>query len=424
MLNRSISPDIRAIEELQLIHPEKLTLKNGYEVFLLNAGTQDISKIEFLFPAGSLFQNKTLQAKFTNRILTEGAGKYSSKAVSNLVEYYGAYLYSENGPIYSEINFLSLNKYHAELAPLLHAVIHEPHLSQKELEILVQNEKQKFKIEGEKVAELARRNFNALLFGQNSTLGKIVSENDFDNVNDTDLKDFFEKHYQNNPIKIVVSGKIDSKIESFLNNLFGANSSSPKNKTIELKTSEIRGQQLLCEKTDAIQSAIRIGKLLVNPKNDDFFKLKILNTVLGGYFGSRLMSNIREDKGYTYGIGSRIVAIDNMSYLFIATEVGADVCKNAIDEIYFEIEKLQTELISESELSLVKKYMLGSLLRSLDGPFAQADRFKEALLMRYDLNFFNRLVKEINEVTSFELRDLAIKYFNKNEMIQVVAGKI
>lgn len=424
MLNRTFSPEIQSIEDIQLIHPEKLTLKNGSEVFLLNAGTQDISKIEFLFPAGSLFQDKTLQAKFTNRLLTEGAGKYSSKNISDLVEYYGAYLYSENGPIYSEINFLSINKYHEELAPLLSAVLHEPHLSQAELDILLQNEKQKFKIESEKVAELARRNFNALLFGQNSTLGKIVSESDFDALNEKDLKDFFAKHYKNTPAKIVVSGKIDSNIESYLNNLFDSNASSIKNKGFEVKTNELKGQKLLCEKANAIQSAIRIGKLLVSPQHSDFFKLKILNTVLGGYFGSRLMSNIREDKGYTYGIGSRIVAIDNMSYLFIATEVGADVCQNAINEIYFEIEKLQNELISESELSLVKKYMLGSLLRSLDGPFAQADRFKEALLMNYDLNYFNRLVKEINAVTASEMRDLAMKYFNKNEIIEVVAGKI
>src|SRR5690242_19469508 len=106
-------------------------------------------------------------------------------------------------------------------------------------------------------------------------------------------------------------------------------------------------------KEDAIQSALRVGRLTFNKTHPDYLSLKVLNTVLGGYFGSRLMANIREDKGYTYGIGSSLISMKNEGYFVISSEVGVDVCSKALDEIFFEIKRLTEEPIDDSELQLV-----------------------------------------------------------------------
>ena len=135
------------------------------------------------------------------------------------------------------------------------------------------------------------------------------------------------------------------------------------------------------------------------------------------------MSNIREDKGYTYGIGSGIASLQNSGYFFISTEVGVDVCKNAIDEIYFEMNRLRTELIPEDELQLVKNYLLGTFLRSVDGPFAMAERFKGILEYNLSYDYFDKYIATIKSVSASQLRDLATTYFDKESMIELVVGK-
>jgi len=177
------------------------------------------------------------------------------------------------------------------------------------------------------------------------------------------------------------------------------------------------------EKKDALQSAIRLGKILFTKNHPDYPAMLVLNTVFGGYFGSRLMANIREDKGYTYGIGSAMVSFSHAGYFTISTEVGADVTKDAVKEIYFELNKIQTEKISESELALVRNYMLGTFLRSIDGPFALADRFKGIYFSGLDYDYYERYVETIRTVSSEKLMELANSYWKKEEMIELVVGK-
>lgn len=175
---------------------------------------------------------------------------------------------------------------------------------------------------------------------------------------------------------------------------------------------------------DAVQSAIRIGRILFNKLDPDYHAMKVLNTVLGGYFGSRLMANIREEKGYTYGIGSRIISLRNAGYFFISTEVGADVCKPAIKEIYSEIKRLCDELVPDDELALVKSYMLGDFVRSVDGPFALAEKFKKIMLYNLGYDYYDTFVDTVRNVSSQQLRDLANKYLTENHLHELVVGKM
>ena len=185
-----------------------------------------------------------------------------------------------------------------------------------------------------------------------------------------------------------------------------------------------KSEKVYEEKPGAIQSGIRIGRVLnVKYGSNEFFKLQIINTILGGYFGSRLMSNIREDKGYTYGIGSAVVSMEDAIFFFISAEVGADVTNETLQEVYFELNRLCDDLVPKEELVMVKNYMLGSMLKSSDGPFSMADKYKSVYLKGEDLSFYDRYISMINKVTSEELLTVAKKYFNPEEMLEVVVGK-
>ncbi|TNF32102.1 MAG: insulinase family protein, partial [Bacteroidetes bacterium] len=170
------------------------------------------------------------------------------------------------------------------------------------------------------------------------------------------------------------------------------------------------------------QNAIKIGRVLFSRTHPDYIGMQILSTVLGGYFGSRLMANIREDKGYTYGIRAGMVSLEHSGYFSISTEVGADVCKAALEEIYLEIEKLRKQLIPTGELELVKNYMLGSVLKSLDGPFQISDKWRGYLQYGLGMEAHHDLIHQIRTITSERLLELANTYLQRNQLVQVTAG--
>ena len=180
--------------------------------------------------------------------------------------------------------------------------------------------------------------------------------------------------------------------------------------------------RIIVEKKDAVQSAINIGKTVISRTHNDYFGLRVLLTVLGGYFGSRLMKNIREDKGYTYGISAQLISLEKEGYISISSEVGADVCKKAIKEVYKEIDRLSQEPVSKAELSLVRNYILGNWLRMFDGPLAIANSYRVLIDNDLEEDYFEKGLKEMQNITPEQLYERANRYFMKDSFIETVAG--
>jgi predicted Zn-dependent peptidase len=424
-LDRKLAPAFKIIDKIELIQASEKRLQNNIPVYAINAGTQDLIKIEFLFSAGMYQQDLPLQAATVNTMLEEGTSKLSAAQIADAVDYYGAFLETSVSQDQASVVLYTLNKHLKVTLPIIEQVIKDATFPLAELETHLINKKQRFFVNNQKVANVARKRFTELLFGEKHPYGINIKEQDFDRIKQTHLIDFYKKAYVSNNCKIILAGKVTDDLYQLLNDHFGNNDWDTKTTLItnleEVKTTTQREQ--LIYKQDALQSAIRIGKLLFNKTHSDFQSLQILNTVLGGYFGSRLMSNIREDKGYTYGIGSGIVSLQNGGYFFISTEVGAKVCKKAIHEIYFEMNRLREELVSDSELQLVKNYLLGTFLRSVDGPFAMADRFKGILEYNLNYDYFNTYIATIKAISASKLRNLANQYLDKDSMVELVVGK-
>ena len=223
---------------------------------------------------------------------------------------------------------------------------------------------------------------------------------------------------------IVASGKIDSQVTKIVSDCFSSLQLKDELPAAAYTINSSGRKEVFIEKVDAMQSAIRIGRRLFNKKHQDYFGMQVLNTILGGYFGSRLMSNIREDKGYTYGIGSGVSSMLYDGFFYISTEVGVDVTKATLHEIYKEVETLQQTIVPEEELTLVKNYLLGTFLRSVDGPFAMSEKF--TAIKNYGLtnDFYVAYVNYLKQVKAADLLLLAQKYLNKNELSELIVGKL
>ncbi|MFT3704000.1 MAG: pitrilysin family protein [Agriterribacter sp.] len=424
MINRQIAPAIKdAIEyKLELKPYRKFVLDNGVEVYAIDAGAEEVLQLELVFHAGNWYENKNLVAATTNHLLKNGTTTKSAYDINEHFEYYGSYL---NRNCYNEtatINLHSLSKHLNELLPVIREMITDSIFPQTELDIYKQNTKQRLEVNLKKCDFVANRLIDEYLFGVHHPYGKYSSIADYEALQQNQLIDFFKELYVNGKCIMFVGGKLPADIEAQLNKNFG---DLPLNKKtlptiVHPVTPAIEKKYRITNDKDGVQGAIRIAADFPNRHHPDFINAQVLNTLFGGYFGSRLMSNIREDKGYTYGIHSYLQAHVHESAWMISTEAGSEVCEATITEVYNEMEKLRNEKVEEEELLLVKNYLIGTLLGDLDGPFHIIGRWKSIILNDLSEDYFDTSVSGIKQITTTQIQELANKYLIPEKFYELV----
>lgn len=423
MLNRTLAPESKLVDEIHFIEPLKQILDNGIPVFTINAGKQELVRIEFIFQNVNWDATKPLDAIAVSHLINNGTNTLSAKEIADKVDYYGAFLQTEYGADQTCIKLYTLNKHMGAVLPILHSILNDSTFPEQELAIFIQNQKQSLQVSLQKNDFLARKHFANALFGE-TPYGANTQLSHYDDLRREDLLGYFKAAYKPENCTIFVAGKFEEREFQLLNKIIGKawHNNEPSVMNSFKFTSAPQGE-ILVERSDAIQSAIRMGTMAITRNHPDFPGFQILNCLLGGYFGSRLMANIREDKGYTYGIGSAVASLKDAGYFFIATEVGAEVCNNALTEIEREINTLKDELVQEAELSLVRNYMLGAMLGSLENAFSHADKFKNVYFSGLDYSYYDKYIHTVKSITSAELMDLANKYLDTDTFTKVVVGK-
>lgn len=414
MLDRTVAPPIvDAVDfNLQLQPYQKYTLKNGIEVYAVNAGTEEVLQIEWVFDAGNWQEEKNLQAAVTNYLLKNGTATKTAYELNEHFDYYGAYL---NRHCYAETAVISLHtltKHIHELLPAVADIISNSSFLQKEIDIAVQNMKQKLDVNLKKSSFVAGRLIDVYLFGENHPYGRFSRHEDFDKLTREDLVSFYERYYKNGALKIFVAGKFPKNIDQLLDAQFGHLPNQKKADPGFAIHPATQKEYLVINDEKNNQGSVRMARPFFNRHHPDFLKCQVLNIVFGGYFGSRLMANIREEKGYTYGIHSYLMNNKFDNGWMISTEAGRDVSAATIEEVYKEMAFLREEPIDAEELLLVKNFMMGSILGDLDGPFHIIARWKNIILNDLNGDYFNRSIENIKTVTALELQEMANKYLH------------
>ena len=424
-INRTIAPPIREIESFNIVKAKKHSLSNGIPLYQINTGDGDLVKVEWMFSAGNWYQPSPLVAFTVNNMLVEGSQKYTSLQIAELIEYYGAYLSYNIDKDNALVTLVCMHKYLFEVLEIVEDIIKNATFPENEIETFKNKHKQQFLIEQSMVKNIARAVHARMLFGNDYPYGYLIVENDFDWLNRDELIKFYQERYQSKHCRIIASGKVDDSVIKIIEKHFGINvwnnTKQEFSRLFEIKTENER--QVYIKKPGAVQSAVRIGKVLFNKLHQDFTGMSVVGCILGGYMGSRLMKKIREEKGYTYGINSILVTFKNAGCLIIASELGAQVTVPAIDDIYTEIEKLRNEPVAQEELNRVKNYMLGDVLRMFDGPFAQAESLISLLEYDLDYDYFTKIIDTIKNITANDIQALAQKYLDPASFSQVVVGE-
>lgn len=422
-VDRSKQPKIKEFNNFPLQKANTYTLNNGLKLHTLNAGQQPVIKIELISGAGEWHAPKKGLSSVSASMLKEGTQQRSAYELSAFAEKYGAFYEINTTPDFLNFSLVTLARYYKNLLPLIFEIFTEPAFPEKEFNNLKNRTLQNLSLNLQKTNFLAGQIAKEQIFGHTHPYGKPLSKEIINSIELQECIGFYKNCIRKNFSDIFLSGCIDDQIIRYTQDYF-EKLAPIKPDTISPDTTETNTQpgQIRRKIEEKPQSSIRIGRNLFTKHHEDFFRVILLNEVLGGYFGSKLMKNLREEKGYTYGISSQVIPLVQHGYWIIGTDVGKAYTQSAIDEIYQEIENLKNEKVNQEELEYARKSILSNHLNSIATPFQLMDKFKNIYLYGLDYTFYDNFVNQIKHITADELLETARKYLNPDQITEIAVG--
>lgn len=400
---------------------EKTTLSNGATLYTLASDDFEVLRITFVFRAGSAVQRVPFSASAAANMLAEGTRDMTAQQIAEQLDYYGSYFDVNIDRDYAYISFCTLSKFFGQTLAVAEQVLLHPTFPEEELRTYCAKRKQRLAIDRTKVDVEAREAFARALFGPQHPYGTSYDEAEYDRLTRADVEEFHRRRYTAENCFVVCSGRIGERERQAVAAL--AERIPHGGDTVPAAfPAPVTEHEAFVGHPGAVQSSLRIGRLLFPRQHPDFLGMQVVATALGGYFGSRLMRNLREEHGYTYGVVAAMVNFEREGYFAVATQVGTDVTRAALQAIYDEIERLRTEPMPAEELEIVKNMMTGEMMRILDGPFGIADVTIENILCGTDNASIGENIRRIRAMTPADVQRLAQRYLAREELVTAVAG--
>lgn len=420
MLDRTVAPPFLKSSSFPLITPEENQLPNGVHLFFIPGGTQDVMKIELTFEAGRWYETRIATAYFTGQLISKGTKEKSSFDIARIFDQYGAHLEVSPGLDFVSVSLYALNKNLAPVLQLLMEIISAPVFPDSELRqsqsVFIQN----LKVNNEKTSFVASQNFRKNLFGDQHPYGTEVTEKAVHLLDRRSLQDHFTKYFHSP--RVFVSGKIDPLNKALIGETLQKFRPGKHAQVIHHTVEAQRGHHQYLERKESVQSSVRMGARSLLRSHPDYVSVLFVNHILGGYFGSRLMKNIREEKGLTYGISSSVHGLKNDSYLVIGADVNKGNVELTFNEIRKELKKLRTTPISSDELETTRNHFIGSLQAEITTPFAHAEKIKTTTLFNLQKDHYQEMIKKINRIKPSEISATSEQYFHEDAFSKVAVG--
>ncbi len=418
----------------------RVVFSNGINLTAFADADSEIVRLEFIFAnAGSNNQRKFFSAAAAANLITEGSGDMSGAQMADRLDYYGAYVEKSTDRENTSIVFYFLKKYTVDLLPLIELMIKQARYSDTEFQVYIAKQRQAYELNNQKTSTIAYKEFYKRIFLPSNPLSRFGSLEDYDILTPEDVRQYYNRFYNSQECEIVLAGGYSDTLLKEIEQRFGASRwggsvTDAKFQNAETSfpfvvSSDCGGQIVnadheiaIVNKEKAVQASLRVGNQTIMHNSEDFLPFKVLIALFGGYFGSRLMTNIREEKGYTYSIGSFITTYRNCAVLTTLADVKAEAAKETLREIDIEIEKLQNDLVPQDELCVLKNYLMGECLRGLDGVLDLAEKYSLVRRGGYKVTYFEDTMNAIREATPESLRVLAQKYLRPEQMHRVLVG--
>lgn len=406
--------------------PERLTLSNGIPVHVLRSTCQPAVRMDVLIDGGQAAQDKLLQALFTNRLLREGTAHLSSSAIAERLDELGSWMELSVSMGSSFLTLHALRRCVRPSCELLRDLLLEPLFPDDQLAIVRDNNRNQFLVNSRRGDVMARRLLNASIYGEDHPCGRFAELPDFDAITREDLLRFYRAHYTSDNVTLYLAGDVDDEVLALVEECFGTWEHpvqlANRVKTV-CPTAALRPGQpdpIVCHLPTQAQASIRIGCLMMDAGTEDYYRMRVVSNLLGGFFGSRLMKRIREELGYTYGITSDLITNTRQVLFVINCEAMTDKAEEVRAEVCREMERLCTELVPEEELTMTRNYMLGEVCRNYEGPFSLIDAYIYIHTMGLPEEHLSRTVSTAFHIDQEQLRDAARRWLRPEDMHTVM----
>ena len=406
--------------------PQEHPLATGGTLYAFPSASTDLVKIDLIHEAGSAYQPQPLCAAAANRLFAVASDDMDARQVAEFMDYRGIVVDHNPDILTASTSVYFLRRYLDELLPVLQQLLLHPAFPQDDFEVFLSKRRQELQAMQRKTREVARRLFYQTLFGTDHPLGRYAEPDDADRLDRETVVRFFHRRYRSR--QLIVSGNIDAElIEKVTESLDPLQVEESKNPKVEdlISTFHYQLSTIKVAVPGAVQTTLRVGRILpLRWDSVDYARFMLLTTLLGGYFGSRLMSNLREDKGYTYGIQAHTQIYRGVIVLYITTDVAASAADAAEEEIRRELQRLCDEPVGDDELAMVKTVLIGDFIRSVDGVFERSERLRSMLATDVDETFTDNLREALQTTTADHLLQLSRRFLQPADMLYCRAGAI
>lgn len=406
--------------------PQEHPLATGGTLYAFPSASTDLVKIDLIHEAGSAYQPQPLCAAAANRLFAVASDDMDARQLAEFMDYRGIVVDHNPDILTASTSVYFLRRYLDELLPVLQQLLLHPAFPQDDFEVFLSKRRQELQAMQRKTREVARRLFYQTLFGTDHPLGRYAEPDDADRLDRETVVRFFHRRYRSR--QLIVSGNIDAElIEKVTESLDPLQVEESKNQKVEdlISTFHYQLSTIKVAVPGAVQTTLRVGRILpFRWDSVDYARFMLLTTLLGGFFGSRLMSNLREDKGYTYGIQAHTQIYRGVIVLYITTDVAASAADAAEEEIRRELQRLCDEPVGDDELAMVKTVLIGDFIRSVDGVFERSERLRSMLATDVDETFTDNLREALQTTTADHLLQLSRRFLQPADMLYCRAGAI
>jgi len=404
--------------------PEIARLGNGMPVYLIGNGTVDLLRIEFVLNAGQRMEKVHLTATATNAMLTEGTLIHDAVSLNDLIDSTGAVFNHIADKDTASLVVVTLSRKLEEVMALAGEVLFQPSFPERELRMMKEKKLQAFLTSRQKTSVRAREEFYRALCGDETPYGRVTKADDYMSLSAAAVRSFHSKHYTTGNMYITVAGRNPEQALPVLERYFAPSEAVTWQEPVipEMTFATARPGAIYCEVKDSVQSTIRLGWKGITRDHPDYQGLQVATMILGGYFGSRLMRNIREEKGYTYGIHAVAGAFKNIGYITIMTDTANIYREATVSEIWKEVKRMREEEVDATEMAMVRNHIMGEIARMFDGPFAVAEAIRGIIDYDAGQDYYSRLAETVSSITPGKIKDLCNTYFNTDDAFEIIAG--
>lgn len=423
-MNRTIAPLIHNFGTLTLPHVNKTVLPNGITIHFMSGGDIEVNRLTIALPGGEAESPDAGIASLATSMLLEGTSTHSGEQIANILEYNGAWINTSVTTHHSLITLFSLNDRLPSIIDLLVELVADSVFPEEAFAMILKRRISKVEIDREKVTYHSGAAIRKMIYGENHPLARTETPESLMKITTETAADFHRSRLDPKNVHIFFAGKLSDDLIELVVSAFSKVTSNRNYPLSPLSFPESpNAKEEVIVRPNSLQSSVIMAMPSIGREHPDFVPLRAAVTAFGGYFGSRLMLNIREDKGLTYGISASLIGYKAKSFIYISTQTDCSKVPIVIDEVYNEVERLKDpDTYTPDEISRLSQFQLSNLASVLDTPFSVMDQYQTGITAGTSPDYFDKQQQLAHNLTPELLAEIATKYFDANLMCTAIAG--